>query len=107
MFVYMQVAEFVRKHGDAGVGRSDVARHFGVTKQTALEHLEKCVRYGTVAKVYTWVSHSAHGWVYYPVVDTPFWNLGNPSTALSAQPNKTHQERLNSDEMSPAHDECI
>lgn len=62
--VFVQIAYFVAEHPN-GVGRSEVACHFGLSKMTALYHLEKCVSRGLVIKTYTWITGRSRGWVYY------------------------------------------
>jgi len=62
--VWEQVVDYVTAHPD-GVGRSDVANYFKVTRQTAKVHLEKAVERRKLQRVYTWVSTNYRGWVYY------------------------------------------
>lgn len=64
MFLWEQVAEFVLDHPN-GVTRRQIAENFGISKSTALYHLEKCAERGRVVKVYTWAQHGSRGWVYY------------------------------------------
>lgn len=63
--VWEQVVAFVELNPD-GVGRSQVARQFGVAKSTALSHLEKACERDRLIKVYTWLKRNSRGWVYYP-----------------------------------------
>ncbi len=61
--VWEQVAEYAALW-PFGVGRSEVAQHFGVGYTTALRHLEKGVSRGLLVKSYTWVKQNSRGWVY-------------------------------------------
>lgn len=61
--VYVLVAERVKEY-PLGCGRAQIADDFNISKSTALEHLEKCVRRGLLAKSYTWLNQRSRGWVY-------------------------------------------
>ncbi len=62
--IWLQVVDFVRMY-PRGVGRLDVAIDFGITKATAIEHLEKAVSRGLIRKAYTWVGPCSRGWIYF------------------------------------------
>lgn len=68
MFVWEQVALFVADRPN-GVTRKQVAEAFGISKSTALHHLEKAVARGRAVKTYTWAQHASRGWVYYGKVE--------------------------------------
>lgn len=72
--VWLQVVDFVRMYPN-GVGRLDVAIDFGITKATAIEHLEKAVDRNKIVKTYTWVGPRSRGWIYY-TSDSPFAETG-------------------------------
>lgn len=62
-FVFELVADRV-KECPHGAGRSSIARDFGISKSTALAHLEKCVSRGLLVKFYGWLGKRSRGWVY-------------------------------------------
>lgn len=66
MYVYEQVAQFVSEHPN-GVGRLQVRSAFKFAPTTAVYHLEKACDRGLIRKVWTWVTKSSRGWVYYPL----------------------------------------
>jgi hypothetical protein len=61
--VYLQVRDAVLLY-PYGCGRQAIADQFRVTKTTAAEHLEKCVRLGLLRKFYGWLSKNSRGWIY-------------------------------------------
>jgi len=63
--IWEQVADRVGG-SPQGMSRADIAREFSIHKTTAQSHLEKGVQRGLLIKVYTWVSKTSRGWVYYP-----------------------------------------
>lgn len=66
--IWEQVADRVGG-SPQGMSRADIAREFSIHKTTAQSHLEKAVQRGLLIKVYTWVSKTSRGWVYYPKTD--------------------------------------
>lgn len=75
--VYLQVCDRVKQY-PYGVGRSDIAADFGISKSTAENHLEKCVDRGLLKKFYGWLSARYRGWVYIDPDSAPKPMFGNP-----------------------------
>lgn len=74
--IWVQVVEYVANHPN-GVGRSDVAQAFHITKTTAISHLEKGVDRDYLVKVYTWVKGNRRGYVYYARIEQ---SAGDPDS---------------------------
>lgn len=61
--IWEQIASDVARVGQ-GMTRAEVAAKFGISKGTALVHLEKAVQRGALQKIYTFTSGHYRGWVY-------------------------------------------
>jgi predicted ArsR family transcriptional regulator len=64
LFVYEKIALYISERQN-GVSRRDIAAVFGITKTTAVFHLESLVGRGALYKVWTITNGSYRGWVYY------------------------------------------
>jgi predicted ArsR family transcriptional regulator len=69
-FVYETIRDWIEQCPD-GAARRDVCEAFGITRNTAIYHLEKLVKRGELVKTYTWTTGHARGWVYYSPKKAP------------------------------------